>query len=148
MWGHDYYYDGKTKCVQQQTGTKKKCVFVQMILDNIWSLYDAVLIARDTVKTQKVIDNLQIQLSAREQRHKDVKVLLQVRVCVTIYCFIHFIQAIMCSWLPLSACVLNAVCRLLPSPMNLDAKRVDRLLMSSSSSNVDNCECLVYFIQL
>jgi ribosome assembly protein 1 len=46
LWGN-YYFDPKTKRVIQQKhlkGRSLKPMFVQFVLDNIWAVYDSVVI--------------------------------------------------------------------------------------------------------
>ncbi|KAI4901955.1 hypothetical protein NFI96_032216, partial [Prochilodus magdalenae] len=69
----------------------KKPLFVQLVLDNIWSLYDAVVTRRDKEKVEKVLASLGLKVMARDLRHSDPKVLL---------------SAICSQWLPLSQAVL------------------------------------------
>lgn len=97
----DYYFDSKTKSIKEGAyAKKKKCIFVQvqliflsciiikfiaqliiwlqMVLENLWALYDAVVISKDIEKTQQIVKSLNIQLGARDQKHKDPKAVLQV----------------------------------------------------------------------
>lgn len=44
LWG-DYYFDSKSKTIKKGALAKaKKPIFVQMVLDNLWTVYEAVLI--------------------------------------------------------------------------------------------------------
>ena len=46
LWG-DYYLNAKQKKILKGAFTKgKKPLFVQFILDNLWNVYDAVLVNR------------------------------------------------------------------------------------------------------
>ncbi|KAG8516396.1 Elongation factor-like GTPase 1 [Galemys pyrenaicus] len=69
----------------------KKPLFVQLILENLWSLYDAVL-TRDKDKVDRIVAALGLKLGAREARHSDPRVQL---------------GAICSQWLPVSRAVLK-----------------------------------------
>ncbi|KAM9826375.1 elongation factor-like GTPase 1 isoform X4 [Syngnathus typhle] len=91
----------------------KKPLFVQLVLDNIWSLYNAVVTHRDKEKVEKVLASLGVKVMARDSRHSDPKVLL---------------SAICSQWLPVSQAVLSMVCNKLPSPIQITAERVEKLM--------------------
>uniref|UniRef100_A0A671FQA7 Elongation factor-like GTPase 1 n=2 Tax=Rhinolophus ferrumequinum TaxID=59479 RepID=A0A671FQA7_RHIFE len=112
LWG-DYYINMKAKKIMKVDQAKgKKPLFVQLILENIWSLYDAVL-KKDKEKIDKIVTSLGLKIGAREARHSDPKVQLNA----------------MCSqWLPISQAVLAMVCQKLPSPLDISAERVERLM--------------------
>ncbi|XP_032003629.2 elongation factor-like GTPase 1, partial [Hylobates moloch] len=96
----------------------KKPLFVQLILENIWSLYDAVL-KKDKDKVDKIVTSLGLKIGAREARHSDPKVQ---------------INAICSQWLPISHAVLAMVCQKLPSPLDITAERVERLMCTGSQT--------------
>uniref|UniRef100_A0A2K5UTP3 Tr-type G domain-containing protein n=1 Tax=Macaca fascicularis TaxID=9541 RepID=A0A2K5UTP3_MACFA len=90
-WG-DYYVNMKAKKIMKGDQAKgKKPLFVQLILENIWSLYDAVL-KKDKGKIDKIVTSLGLKIGAREARHSDPKVQ---------------INAICSQWLPISHAVLD-----------------------------------------
>lgn len=112
LWG-DYYLNTKAKRIMKGAQSKgKKPLFVQMVLDNIWSLYDAVM-NRENEKIEKMVSLLGLKIGARESRHADPKVQL---------------RAICSQWLPVSKAVLSMVCNKLPSPLDIAAERVERLM--------------------
>lgn len=50
LWG-DYYLNSKTKSIVKGAQEKaKKPLFVQFVLENIWNLYDLVLVRKDKEK--------------------------------------------------------------------------------------------------
>uniref|UniRef100_A0A8C2WDW8 Elongation factor-like 1 n=1 Tax=Cyclopterus lumpus TaxID=8103 RepID=A0A8C2WDW8_CYCLU len=113
LWG-DFYLNAKAKKIMKGAQAKgKKQLFVQLVLDNIWSLYDAVVTRRDKEKVEKVVTSLGVKLLARDLRHSDPKVLL---------------SAICSQWLPVSQAVLLMVCEKLPSPLEIAAARVEKLM--------------------
>ncbi|KAF4017850.1 hypothetical protein G4228_009651 [Cervus hanglu yarkandensis] len=90
LWG-DYYINMKAKKIMKVDQAKgKKPLFVQLILENIWSLYDA-LLKKDKEKTDKIVTSLGLKIGAREARHSDPRVQ---------------INAICSQWLPISQAVL------------------------------------------
>lgn len=113
LWG-DFYLNTKAKRIMKGAQAKgKKPLFVQLVLDNIWSLYDAVVIRRDKEKVEKMVSSLGVKLLARDARHSDPKVLL---------------SAICSQWLPVSQAVLHMVCEKLPSPLDMTEERVEKLM--------------------
>ncbi|TNN75609.1 Elongation factor-like GTPase 1 [Liparis tanakae] len=76
LWG-DFYLNAKAKKIMKGAQAKgKKPLFVQLVLDNIWSLYDAVVTQRDKEKVEKMVTSLGVKVLARDLRHSDPKVLL------------------------------------------------------------------------
>ncbi|XP_074523157.1 elongation factor-like GTPase 1 [Halichoeres trimaculatus] len=113
LWG-DFYLNAKAKKIMKGAQAKgKKPLFVQLVLDNIWSLYDAVVIRRDKQRVEKVVTSLGIKVMARDLSHSDPKVLL---------------SAICSQWLPVSKSVLSMVCEKLPSPLDMEVERVEKLM--------------------
>uniref|UniRef100_A0A8C4QLF5 Elongation factor-like 1 n=1 Tax=Eptatretus burgeri TaxID=7764 RepID=A0A8C4QLF5_EPTBU len=112
LWG-DFYLDPKAKKMMKGAQAKgKKPVFVQLVLENIWALYDAVVI-RDKDKVEKMVASQGLKIPTRDMKHHDPKVVL---------------SAICSQWLPLAHAVLSMVCSKLPSPLENDVERVERLL--------------------
>lgn len=112
LWG-DYYLNTKAKKIMKGDQSKgKKPLFVQLVLDNIWSLYEAVM-KRDKEKIEKIVTSLGLKIGPRESRHADPKVHL---------------NAICSQWLPISDAVLSMVCSKLPSPLDITAERVEKLM--------------------
>ncbi|XP_075714196.1 elongation factor-like GTPase 1 isoform X2 [Rhinoderma darwinii] len=116
LWG-DYYLNSKAKKIMKGAQSKgKKPLFVQLILDNMWSLYDAVM-KREKDKIDNMVSSLGLKINARESRHSDPKV---------------HVNAICNQWLPISQAVLRMVCKKLPSPLDISEERVEKLLCGSS----------------
>uniref|UniRef100_A0A8C7Y134 Elongation factor like GTPase 1 n=1 Tax=Oryzias sinensis TaxID=183150 RepID=A0A8C7Y134_9TELE len=113
LWG-DFYLNAKAKRIMKGAQAKgKKPLFVQLVLDNIWSLYDAVVVQRDKDRVERVVSSLGVTLMPRDLRHSDPKVLL---------------SAICSQWLPVSKAVLSMVCEKLPSPLDISEERVEKLM--------------------
>ncbi|XP_048583443.1 elongation factor-like GTPase 1 isoform X2 [Nematostella vectensis] len=115
LWG-DFYLDSKTKRIFKKAQLKnKKPLFVQFILDNIWALYDAVVIRRDKIKSEQISNSLKLKISVRDSRSSDPRV---------------YLHAICSQWLPLSSALLSMVVDKLPSPLEIPGERVDKLMCS------------------
>ncbi|XP_048419024.1 elongation factor-like GTPase 1 isoform X2 [Stegostoma tigrinum] len=113
LWG-DFYLNTKAKKIMKGAQSKgKKPLFVQLVLENIWSLYESVVVRRDKEKIDKIVSSLGLTILPRDSRHTDPKVHL---------------NAICTQWLPISHAVLSMVCNKLPSPLDIAAERVEKLM--------------------
>lgn len=118
LWG-DFYLDPKTKKVinsKSLKGRNLKPLFVSLVLDSIWTLYDSVLINRDQEKLEKIVKSLNVKILPRDLRSKDTKTL---------------IRSIIQQWLPVSNAILLTVIDKLPSPIESQKDRIPSILESS-----------------
>lgn len=114
LWG-DYYFDPKTKKVllpKQVKNRSLKPMFVQFVLDNIWAVYESVIVKSDPEKVLKIINALNVKVLSRDLKSKDPKILL---------------SAIFTQWLPISSTVLLAVIEKIPSPLTSQPSRLPRI---------------------
>ncbi|RZF46487.1 hypothetical protein LSTR_LSTR007603 [Laodelphax striatellus] len=119
LWG-DYYLNSKTKRIMKGAQEKaKKPLFVQLVLENIWAVYETIAVRKEKEKLVKMCDTLNVKMTTRDLRHTDAKVQL---------------QAFCSQWLPLAKAILEMVCDRLPSPLQLTDERVERLMCSSMKS--------------
>ncbi|KAH9841508.1 P-loop containing nucleoside triphosphate hydrolase protein [Rhodofomes roseus] len=115
LWG-DFYLDPKTKRVishKHLRGRALKPLFVQFILDNIWAVYDAVLINPNPEKVTKIVSTLNLKIPPRELNSKDSKQLLTL-ICA--------------QWLSLSSCVIQAIVDVVPPPSVAQSTRIPKML--------------------
>ncbi|XP_032453197.1 elongation factor-like GTPase 1 isoform X2 [Nasonia vitripennis] len=113
LWG-DYYINSKTKKIMRGAQEKaKKPLCVQFILENLWAMYDTVVVRKDKEKVATMVEKLNIKLTARDLRHSDPKAQL---------------HAICTQWLPLAKACLDMVCENVPSPNKLPSEKVERLI--------------------
>uniref|UniRef100_A0A224YY67 Ribosome assembly protein 1 n=1 Tax=Rhipicephalus zambeziensis TaxID=60191 RepID=A0A224YY67_9ACAR len=118
LWG-DYYLNAKAKRILKGAQAKcKKPLFAQLILENLWEVYDAVCCRRDKVAMEKIVKSLGVTLTARDARHNDPRVQL---------------QALCSQWLPLADAFLEMT-MLIPSPSELPEARVEALMCPPSCS--------------
>lgn len=97
--------------------TNSKPMFVVMILDPIWQLYDVAVSQGDPAKAAKMATKLNVELPTREINPRDPR---------------SSLQAIFRRWLPLSDAVLRMVVRSMPSPMTAQKARISTLISSSN----------------
>ncbi|KAE8244486.1 hypothetical protein A4X13_0g6565 [Tilletia indica] len=117
LWG-DFYFDPKNKRVishKQKEKEKRnlKPMFVQFVLDNIWSVYDSVVLNRDQEKVEKIVKALELRIPQRDLRAKDPSTLL---------------VSIFSQWLPLAACTFSAVVQNTPAPSDAQKFRLPKML--------------------
>ncbi|KAF9236515.1 P-loop containing nucleoside triphosphate hydrolase protein [Melanogaster broomeanus] len=115
LWG-DFYLDPKTKRVisyKHLRGRVLKPLFVHFVLENIWAVYDAVVINPNAEKVAKIVSALNLAISPRDLRSKDSRQLLSL---------------IFNQWLSLSTCIIQSVIDIVPSPPAAQAVRLPRML--------------------
>ncbi|GAB1607399.1 elongation factor-like GTPase 1 [Argonauta hians] len=118
LWGN-YYLNSKAKRIMKGAQAKsKKPLFVQFVLENIWAVYLAVIIKKDKEMIAKIVNSLNLKISARDSRSEPK---------------LH-LQAICSQWLPLSDAVLSMVATKIPSPTNMSKGRIEKLMSSNSKS--------------
>ncbi len=128
LWG-DFYLDPKTRKVLGQKhlkGRNLKPIFVQLVLEPLWTVYEATVgISEkgDPTKLDKITKSLSITLPAYITRSRDPKAIL---------------QAVFASWLPLSTALLVSVIEYLPSPPTAQATRLPGMIQDLvSTKNID-----------
>lgn len=126
LWG-DFYLDTKTKRVlgsKHLKGRNLKPMFVQLVLENIWAIYEATTGGNngkgDTTMVEKITKSLNITLPAHILRSRDPRALL---------------MALFASWLPLSTALLVSVTEYLPAPTMAQADRIPEILDSSPGAD-------------
>ncbi|QWU90212.1 hypothetical protein CA3LBN_004573 [Candidozyma haemuli] len=117
LWG-DFYLDMKNKKVIPGSKLKPsqsslKPLFVSLVLEQIWNIYDACVLNRDDEKLEKITSKLGSKLSPRDLRSTDYKALL---------------NSIMSQWIPLSHALLGAVIEYLPNPSVAQESRMEKIL--------------------
>uniref|UniRef100_A0A2R9BYX1 Elongation factor-like GTPase 1 n=1 Tax=Pan paniscus TaxID=9597 RepID=A0A2R9BYX1_PANPA len=117
-FGETFYFEITIDSPTVVRDNTEKLLFVQLILENLWSLYDAVL-KKDKDKIDKIVTSLGLKIGAWEARHSDPKVQ---------------INAICSLWLPISHAALAMVCQKLPCPLDITAQRMERLMCTGSQT--------------
>ena len=113
LWG-DYYLNSKSKRIMKGAQEKaKKPLCVQLILENLWSLYETVVTRKDKEKVATMVEKLNIKLTTRDLRHTDPKAQL---------------HAICTQWLPLAKACLDMIAEKVPPPHKLESEKVERLI--------------------
>ncbi|CCE63701.1 hypothetical protein TPHA_0F02190 [Tetrapisispora phaffii CBS 4417] len=122
LWG-DFYMDPNEKILNNKTlkGRSLKPLFVSLILDNIWKVYENTVIERNMEVVEKITKALNITLQSRDLMSKDDKILL---------------RTILGQWLPVSTAILITVIEKLPSPLLSQEDRLDTIL----GANIDQEE--------
>ncbi|CAF3687506.1 unnamed protein product [Adineta steineri] len=117
LWG-DFYFDKKTKRVHKGAQSKgQKPMFVQFILENIWSVYDAIIIRRDNDKLEKIATSIGAKLTPRDIKHTDPMVPLQL---------------LFNQWLPVASAVFDMVVVELPHPKALNTEKIEQLMCNKN----------------
>lgn len=116
LWG-EFYFDSKTKKVvgPKHKSKNAKPLFVQLVLENIWAIYDSTVVNRDFEKSEKIVNALSLKINPRDLKAKDGQILL---------------TAIFGQWIPLSVSVLLSVIDIIPSPVDAQSIRIPPMLDS------------------
>ncbi|QRW06583.1 Elongation factor Tu GTP binding domain [Ceratobasidium sp. AG-Ba] len=125
LWG-DFYIEPKTKRVisyKHLRGRNLKPLFVQFVLENIWAVYDSVVVNPNPEKVTKICTTLNIKVAPRDLKSKDTR---------------QLVASIFSQWLPLSTCTFQTVVDAIPPPNKAQGIRVSRMLHPDQDS--DNVE--------
>ena len=129
LWG-DFYLEPKTKRVlgpKHLKGRALKPMFVQLILDSIWAVYEATTGGNkgkgDSIMVEKITKSLSLTISPHILRSRDPRAIM---------------TTIFSAWLPISTAILVSVVEHLPAPPASQAVRLPALIQSSpGGSHVD-----------
>ncbi|CAG7853063.1 Ribosome assembly protein 1; AltName: Full=EF-2 like GTPase; AltName: Full=Elongation factor-like 1 [Serendipita indica DSM 11827] len=115
LWG-DYYLDPKTKRVISQRhlkGRNLKPLFVQLVLENIWNVYENVITNPNPEKVTKIIGALNLRILPRDINSKNPR---------------HLLNLIFSQWLPLASCTIQAVIDIVPPPTIAQETRLPKIV--------------------
>ncbi|KAF2873880.1 P-loop containing nucleoside triphosphate hydrolase protein [Massariosphaeria phaeospora] len=126
LWG-EFYLDPKTKRVlgsKHLKGRHLKPMFVQLVLDTIWAVYEATTGGNngkgDPTMVEKITKSLSITLPAHILRSRDPRAVL---------------TALFAAWLPLSTALLVSVIEHIPAPPKAQAERLPELVDNSPGAD-------------
>ena len=122
LWG-DYYLEPKTKRVlgaKHLKGRALKPMFVQLVLDNVWAVYEATTGGNkgkgDPAMVEKITKSLSLTIPPHVLRSRDPRAIM---------------TTVFSAWLPLSTAVLVSVIEHLPAPPAAQASRLPALIDAS-----------------
>ena len=125
LWG-DFYLEPKTKRVlgsKHLKGRALKPMFVQLVLDNIWAVYEATTGGNkgkgDPAMVEKITKSLSLTIQPHVLRSRDSRAIM---------------TAVFSAWLPLSTAVLVSVIEHLPAPPEAQASRLPALIDASPAA--------------
>ena len=125
LWG-DFYLEPKTKRVlgsKHLKGRPLKPMFVQLVLDNIWAVYEATTGGNkrkgDPAMVEKITKSLSLTVPPHILRSKDPRAIM---------------TTIFAAWLPLSTAILVSTIEHLPAPPTAQASRLPALIDASPGS--------------
>ena len=129
LWG-DFYLEPKTKRVlgsKHLKGRALKPMFVQLVLDNIWAVYEATVGGNkgkgDPAMVEKITKSLSLTIQPHILRSRDSRAIM---------------TTVFSAWLPLSTAVLVSVIEHLPPPPVAQASRLPALIdVSPGAKHVD-----------
>jgi ribosome assembly protein 1 len=126
LWG-DFYFDPKTKRVlssKHLKGRNLKPMFVQLVLDNIWAVYQATVgdssSKGDEILLGKIMTSLSISIKPHILKSRDPHKIL---------------GELFSQWLPMSTSLLVSIIEQLPSPQAAQESRMPALLDASPDAS-------------
>ena len=126
LWG-DFYLEPKTKRVlgsKHLKGRALKPMFVQLVLDNIWAVYQSTTGGDkgkgDPAMIEKITKSLSLTIPPHVLRSRDPRAIM---------------TAVFSAWLPLSTAALVSVIEHLPAPPAAQASRLPALIDASPGAN-------------
>ena len=131
LWG-DFYLEPKTKRVlgsKHLKGRALKPMFVQLVLENIWAVYNATIGGNggkgDPVMIEKITSSLSLKIPPHILRSKDTRAVM---------------TTVFAAWLPLSTAILVSTIEYLPSPPTAQLNRLPALLDASPGASCIDSE--------
>ena len=125
LWG-DFYLEPKTKRVlgsKHLKGRALKPMFVQLVLDNIWAVYEATTGGNkgkgDPATVEKITKSLSLTIQPHVLRSRDSRAIM---------------TTVFSAWLPLSTAVLVSVIEHLPAPPEAQVSRLPALIDASPAA--------------
>ena len=122
LWG-DFYLDPRSKRVlgsKHLKGRALKPMFVQLVLENIWAVYDATVGGSkgkgDPAIIEKITKSLSLNLPSHLLRSRDPRAIM---------------TALFSAWLPLSTAILVSVVEYLPAPPQAQMERLPAMIDAS-----------------
>lgn len=122
LWG-DFFLEPKTKRVlgsKHLKGRALKPMFVQLVLDNIWAVYEATTGGNkgkgDPVMVERITKSLSLTIPPHVLRSRDPRAIM---------------TTVFSAWLPLSTAILVSVIEQLPAPPVAQASRLPALIDAS-----------------
>ena len=122
LWG-DFYLEPKTKRVlasKHLKGRTLKPMFVQLVLDNIWAVYEATTVGNkgkgDPAMVEKITKSLSLTVPPHILRSRDPRAIM---------------TTVFAAWLPLSTAILVSTIEHLPAPPAAQASRLPGLVDAS-----------------
>ncbi|KAJ3747032.1 translation elongation factor 2 [Lentinula detonsa] len=143
MWG-EWYFDPKSKRVVGSKAKRPgmKTLFVQIVLENLWKVYDAVIGDPNPDKVLKIISSLSLTLPPRELRSLSnltpASNTNTADTSATSNYPKHLLSLIFAQWLPLSTSIVQTVIDIVPPPGVAQGRRMGRMLNVPSPKATDD----------
>ncbi|KAG7178014.1 elongation factor-like GTPase 1 [Homarus americanus] len=119
LWGDNYIATkgGQKRIMSGARDKRKNPLFVTLILENLYKVYDNVMVRKDKGETEKLAEALGVKMPMSVLKSTDMRLKLNF----------------LCSgWLPLATAVLEMVVEHLPSAANMSEDRATKLMCSAT----------------
>lgn len=112
LWNDVYYNKKNNEFLTNARQKNKKPLFVTLILENLLTLYDTIIMHRNPDKITKILDKLNIKVN-RDTNSSVPK---------------NQLRAVATEWLPVSEALMSSVIDLVPSPRDISQEKIDYIL--------------------
>lgn len=119
LWG-DYYITtkgGEKRIMNGARGKRKNPLFVTLILENLYKVYNTIMDQKDKKEAEKLSEALGVKMPITVSKSTDHR---------------QKLNFLMSGWLPLASAVLEMVVEHLPSASNISEERAMKLMCSAT----------------
>lgn len=119
LWG-DYYITtkaGQKRIMSGARDKRKSPLFVTLILENLYKVYNTVMVQKDKVEIEKLSEALGVKIPVTVAKSTDQR---------------QKLNSLMSGWLPLASAVLQMVVDHLPGASNISEERAVKLMCSAT----------------
>lgn len=119
LWGDNYITTkaGQKRIMSGARDKRKSPLFVTLILENLYKVYNTVMVQKDKTEIEKLSEALGVKMPVTVSKSTDLR---------------QKLNCLMSGWLPLASAVLEMVVDHLPSASNISEERAVKLMCSAT----------------
>lgn len=119
LWGDNYITTkaGQKRIMSGARDKRKSPLFVTLILENLYKVYNTVMVQKDKTEIEKLSEALGVKMPVAVSKSTDLR---------------QKLNCLMSGWLPLASAVLEMVVDHLPTASNISEERAVKLMCSAT----------------